>query len=208
MSKADDDVREALARIIQSFEGGPDQWVNFRDHADAILAAYDIRPKEPVTPRADDLREALALALFRNEHDKAPERWIETAWAVLSTRDEYLATADAILYEFEVRPREPVTDDVRDALARAISNSVMEDFAGSRREADAEGRHVARDILAAFEVRSRGSVPDAEVEAACRAFYEDVSGMTQWNRLVEVETEIADRYRAGMRAALEAARNA
>jgi hypothetical protein len=34
-----DDEREALARIIQGFEGDPEYWQNFRDAAEAILAA-------------------------------------------------------------------------------------------------------------------------------------------------------------------------
>lgn len=45
---------------------------------------------------------------------------------------------------------EPLFIHAEEALARVISNSVMETFAGSRAEADREGAHVARDILAAF----------------------------------------------------------
>lgn len=50
-----------------------------------------------------------------------------------------------------------VSDDERAYLERVISNSVMEDFAGSLAEANREGKWVARDVLAAgFR---RGPVP-------------------------------------------------
>ena len=50
-------------------------------------------------------------------------------------------------------------------------------------------------------------VTDAEVEAGCAGFYNDpVNGLTSWRRLAEVDPKLADKYRAGMRAALEAAR--
>lgn len=49
---------------------------------------------------------------------------------------------------------------------------------------------------------------DAEVEAACVGFYNDPSGLTNWARLARVEPDLADKYRAGMRRALSAARAA
>lgn len=52
---------------------------------------------------------------------------------------------------------------------------------------------------------SQGEPSDAQVEAACDAFYNDPSDITQWNRLADYEGRIADKYRARMRAALRAA---
>lgn len=51
----------------------------------------------------------------------------------------------------------------------------------------------------------QGEPSDAQTEAACGAFYNDPSDLTQWSRLVEFEGRIADKYRARMRAALRAA---
>lgn len=47
---------------------------------------------------------------------------------------------------------------------------------------------------------------DAEVEAACAGFYNDPSGLADWTKLARVDPVLADRYRAGMRRALPAAR--
>ncbi|EPH17547.1 hypothetical protein HMPREF1484_00232 [Dermabacter sp. HFH0086] len=47
---------------------------------------------------------------------------------------------------------------------------------------------------------------DAEVEAACAGFYNDPNGLTDWTKLARVDPVLADRYRAGMRRALPAAR--
>lgn len=49
-------------------------------------------------------------------------------------------------------------------------------------------------------------VTDAEVEAGCRAFYNDAHGLVEWDRLVAADPELADHYRDGIRAALVAAR--
>ena len=49
---------------------------------------------------------------------------------------------------------------------------------------------------------------DAEVEAACVGFYNDPNGLTDWTKLARVQPDLADKYRAGMRRALSAARAA
>lgn len=58
------------------------------------------------TPPADDVREALAFAMFRNEYVYASDAWTESTW---TRNDEirriYQEKADAILAEFEVHPR-------------------------------------------------------------------------------------------------------
>jgi hypothetical protein len=54
----------------------------------------------------------------------------------------------------------------------------------------------------------QGEPSNAQVEAACEAFYNDPSDITQWNRLAEFEGRIADKYRARMRAAVRAAAEA
>ena len=51
----------------------------------------------------------------------------------------------------------------------------------------------------------QGEPSDAQVEAGCLAFYEHASGLTSWERLVEYDAVIADRYREGIRRALRAA---
>ena len=65
-----------------------------------------------------------------------------------------------------------------------------------------EGAEWARTHLAEQE-------PDtAEVEAACGGFYNDPNGLTDWTKLARVQPDLADKYRAGMRRALSAARAA
>ena len=49
---------------------------------------------------------------------------------------------------------------------------------------------------------------DAEVEAACVGFYNDPNGLTDWTKLARVQPDLADKYRAGIRRALSAARAA
>lgn len=49
---------------------------------------------------------------------------------------------------------------------------------------------------------------ESEVEAACRAFYEEPSGLTSWDRLVSKDVVLADRYREFMGRALRAAKEA
>lgn len=51
-------------------------------------------------------------------------------------------------------------------------------------------------------------VSDEQIEAGCVGFYNDPRGLTSWKRLAEVDPVLADKYRAGMRKALEAARAA
>lgn len=42
------------------------------------------------------------------------------------------------------------------------------------------------------------------IEAACEAFYNDPSGLTNWERTTQVSHTMAARYRAAMTRALEA----
>jgi hypothetical protein len=49
------------------------------------------------------------------------------------------------------------------------------------------------------------NVSDEVIEAATKAFYNDPSGLTSWDRTVKVSPTMADRYRAAMARALEAA---
>lgn len=49
------------------------------------------------------------------------------------------------------------------------------------------------------------NIPTEVIEAATKAFYNDPSGLTSWDRTVKVSPVMADRYRAAMARALEAA---
>lgn len=42
------------------------------------------------------------------------------------------------------------------------------------------------------------------IEAACEAFYNDPSGLTNWERTTQVSPTMANRYRVAMTRALEA----
>ncbi|WP_315106306.1 hypothetical protein [uncultured Microbacterium sp.] len=103
----------------------------------------------------------------------------------------------------------PTTSEVREAYAKrralylASSGHVLANDAKYNRDDYAEFDRwlAARDA----EVRKNGEPSDAQTEAACGAFYNDPSDLTQWSRLVEFEGRIADKYRARMRAALRAA---
>lgn len=48
------------------------------------------------------------------------------------------------------------------------------------------------------------TIPIDVIEAATKAFYNDPSGLTSWDRTVKVSPAMADRYRAAMARALEA----
>lgn len=62
-----------------------------------------------------------------------------------------------------------------------------------------------------IQARALTTVDDAMVERALRAFYEcptpgvDASLRTDWDRLVAASPDVADNYRRGMTAALDAA---
>lgn len=45
----------------------------------------------------------------------------------------------------------------------------------------------------------------APLERACAGFYNDPDGLTSWTRLSAADPKLADKYRAGMHAALSAA---
>ena len=76
--------------------------------------------------------------------------------------------------------------------------------------------HAPQDLTALLaeveRLRARPAVTEDMVERAARAFYEhlapgvDVSLRPSWDKLVEASPDIADAYRAGVRAALNAVR--
>ncbi len=61
--------------------------------------------------------------------------------------------------------------------------------------------HYANGIL---HLAERLQSPEA-IEAACAGFYNDPDGLTSWERMSKVDPDLAERYRAGQRAALTAA---
>ena len=84
---------------------------------------------------------------------------------------------------------------IEDASARAVRSwRAMYQVAEEERD----------QALAALE----SDPSDAEVEAACLGFYNDPNSLTDWTKLARVEPDLADKYRAGMRRALSAARAA
>lgn len=78
----------------------------------------------------------------------------------------------------------------------------------------------AEKVVAALSAAGRLQVPggqpssipcgftDAQVEAAAKAFYETPLGLTDWDRMADVEPDLARRYRESMSRALSAAAGA
>ena len=97
---------------------------------------------------------------------------------------------------------EPMTDE-RLAEARVALDEDMSQWGGE---------YGAALLVEVERLRARLTVDDAMVEQAARAFYEhlapgvDVSLRPSWDKLVEASPDVADAYRAGVRAALNAVR--
>lgn len=148
----------------------------------AFDAAVSNRAREIV-----NTRELFAAAQAASESLQGDDDPLENAFQMRDWEE-----VERILAERRSAPA-----DELEALAKIISNSVMEDFAGSRNEADREGAHVARDVIAAG-FRRQGPITDAMVEAAEAAAF-------QFPDSPEYPT-FKDWRMARMRAALEAAR--
>lgn len=61
-------------------------------------------------------------------------------------------------------------------------------------------------VRAAYIAGATRPVTDEEAEVACIGFYNDVDGLTDWESLASKDPPLAERYRAAIRRALEAAR--
>ncbi len=62
-----------------------------------------------------------------------------------------------------------------------------------------------RERALAAEAKLAALLSDEAVERACVGFYNDPHGLTNWNSLARVDPALADKYRAGQRAAIRAA---
>ena len=89
----------------------------------------------------------------------------------------------------------PPTDDVREAVRFLLHTG------GVNQDGAQDADLLTSELFAAFEVRPRGTVTDAEVEAAGRVMYE------RWDDWDETD-EMATALRSLVRTALEAARQA
>lgn len=103
-------------------------------------------------------------------------------------------------------------DNVREALASLLSAHAYDGGHGlmSGEQFAAMVREELEAILDAFEVRPRGTVTEAEVEAAAKAMFEDGTGLPgdyTWAQMVAEDPTRADIWRADARAVLEAARD-
>lgn len=144
---------------------------------------------------AFDGAEDIAFHIYDDDYDD-PISVTEVKFGELETLVEFLR------YNFPgLFVATPPADDVREALAQTIANSFFAMEAGESPEVGGYtaptptggDMQLAVDILAAFEVRPRGSVTDAEIDAMQHAIG-SIDG--QW------VTPTA------LRAALEAARDA
>ncbi|WP_167131939.1 hypothetical protein [Paramicrobacterium chengjingii] len=61
-------------------------------------------------------------------------------------------------------------------------------------------------VRAAYIAGASRPVTDEEAEAACIGFYNDVDGLTDWERLASTDPSLAEKYRSAIRRALETAR--
>lgn len=104
------------------------------------------------------------------------------------------------------RANEPTAEQVESAMFQLFPITVRYDGydvpnpgAADKREGFKAGIEYMRGLL------SEGAPSGAQVELAARAFYETPLGLTNWDRMVDVEPDLATRYREGMERALTAA---
>lgn len=90
------------------------------------------------------------------------------------------------------------TDDEREALEDVIRDCTSRGLTYEQ---------AAKFIMASdpWRNRGRGPITDEMIEAGCVGFYNVPDGLASWNRLAQADSVLADKYRSGMRVALEAA---
>ena len=121
------------------------------------------------SPPADDVREALArtfweAAVLDNPEGVPGESWEELLSEEPAWAEGFYSQADATLATFEVRLRGTVTEPISEALL-AVRDEIV------RNEGRADAACLATLEAIAAGVWPRGTVTDAEVEAAVQAFW-------------------------------------
>lgn len=165
-------------------------------------------PDDAVTREPTD-NEKLIAATGRLEQCLANREAGIGAWSMVRPED-VRAVLDALEAAEKAHTPSTPTDDER----KSLTMELFEELVNYGWPITDDGIRDAGDVAevlyrAGFR---RTSVPgtsaeptDAQVEAACVAFYEDVDGLTSWGRLSKVSPDIASAYRISIRAALRAA---
>lgn len=186
--------------------------IEFSDLEDLKLFLQENLPGLFVsTPPADDVRYVSAevvLAALAQMEDVAADRELFQGTKVSILRRRTVSLQQQI--ENQARPTPPA-DDVREALADSLED-FMQDWYD--RWAGPGETWVVRDMATSIvegwlpKVRPRGTVTDAEVEAAARAIYEQRDGEFDWDSLSSTfRTSSLPEARAALEAAAKA-RNA